>query len=65
MITKLIWKCKKCGDVQTSYSNRRHDMQMCKCGQSGVDLEEWYQRNIGSIEEVSREEIGYNTDNAK
>mgnify|MGYP006910662831 CR=1 FL=1 len=52
---KLTWKCKKCGDIQISYSNRRHDMQVCKCGCSGVDLEEGYQRNMGSIEEIKRE----------
>jgi len=54
---KLTWKCAECGDVVTSYSNRRHDMNFCKCGLSGVDLEEWYQRNIGKIIEIKREEI--------
>ena len=54
---KITWKCKECGDIQTSYSNRRHDMQMCKCGFSGMDLEEHYTRVIGGIEIIKREVI--------
>ena len=30
---------------------------MCKCGKTGVDLEEWYQRNIGKVIELERKEI--------
>lgn len=51
---KLIWECEICGDRVTSYSNHTHDMNFCKCGQSAVDLEEWYQRNMGKIKEISR-----------
>lgn len=49
MQTILKWKCTKCGDVQKSYSDRRWDMNMCKCGESGVDLEEGYSRYLGHV----------------
>ena len=62
---KLTWKCKKCGDIQVSYSNRRHDMQICKCGHSGVDLEKWYSRYMGSVEELKREEVDEQTETLK
>ena len=55
--TKLTWQCEICGDIVTSYSNRRHDMNCCKCGKSCVDLEEYYQRNTGKIKELKREDI--------
>jgi len=54
---KLTWKCNKCEDIVTSYSNIRHDMNYCKCGKSAVDLEQWYQRNMGYITIIKREEI--------
>ena len=54
---KLTWQCGYCNDTVISYSNRRHDMNYCKCGKSAVDLEEWYQRNAGSIKEISREKF--------
>ena len=54
---KLIWQCEKCKDVVTSYSHFRHDMNFCACGESAVDLEEYYQRVIGDIKEISREKI--------
>jgi len=53
---RLTWKCNYCNDVVISYSNLRHDMNMCDCGKSGVDLEEGYQRNMGDIQEISRKE---------
>ena len=51
---RLIWKCRKCKDVVISYSNLRHDMNSCECGESHVDLEEFMQRNMGDIKEISR-----------
>lgn len=57
--TRLIWKCTKCEDVQVSYSDLRHNMNMCECGESGVDLEEYYQRNMGYIEVIDiKEKVG-------
>jgi len=53
---KLTWKCNKCEDIVISYSNERHTMNFCKCGKSAVDLEQWYQRNMGSISIIKREE---------
>ena len=54
---KLTWKCVKCNDIVISYSDVRHNINFCKCGESGVDLEEWYQRNTGNIKELKREEF--------
>lgn len=54
---KLTWRCKTCKDVKTSYSTIRHNMNFCKCGDSGVDLEEYYQRTMGSVEDLSREKL--------
>jgi len=51
---RLLWKCNTCGDKVVSYSGIRHQMDVCECGASGVDLEEGYQRNFGSITEISR-----------
>lgn len=53
----LTWKCGICNSVQKSYSHKRWEMDMCKCGKSGVDLEEYYQRNIGNIIEINRETV--------
>ena len=51
---RLIWECKDCKDVVISYSHLRHEMNICECGKSGVDLEEYYQRGHGRIKEISR-----------
>jgi len=51
---RLIWQCEKCEDIVISYSNLKHDMNYCSCGKSAVDLEEYYQRDIGEIKELSR-----------
>jgi hypothetical protein len=57
MATKLTWRCEICGDTVESYSDKRHDMNTCKCGKSAVDLEDWYQRNMGKVKELKREKI--------
>lgn len=54
---RLIWQCNKCKDVVLSYSTLRHDMNFCECGDSAVDLEEYYQRNIGDVKEISRKKL--------
>lgn len=55
-IIRLIWKCSYCKDVVISYSNISHEMNVCECCKSGVDLENGYQRGFGDIEEISRKE---------
>ena len=55
-IIRLIWKCNHCEDVVISYSHLRHDMNVCECCKSGVDLEQNYQKGFGDIEEISRKE---------
>lgn len=37
---RLIWQCNQCDDIIVSHSHRRHEMNFCKCGKTGVDLEE-------------------------
>lgn len=60
----LKWKCFNCEDVVISNSNRHHQMDFCKCGITGVDLEEDYQRvqgeiiNLGSYDYDFFREIG-------
>jgi hypothetical protein len=50
----LEWECELCGDKQLSDSIRTHHMDYCKCGDSGVDLEEDYQRQFGKIKDIKR-----------
>ena len=54
---RLIWECSFCRQVLISYSNKRHEMDVCNCGKSGVDLEEFYQRDSGYPVELHREII--------
>lgn len=54
---RLIWQCELCKDVVISYSHLTHDMNYCDCGESAVDLEEHYQRNIGNVKQISRKQI--------
>lgn len=54
---RLIWQCNHCKDVVISYSYLQHDMNVCDCGKSGLDLENDYQRTFGSIKEISRKEF--------
>jgi hypothetical protein len=49
MRTILDWKCGCCNSVQKSDSAKRWSMDHCKCGKSFVDLEEYYQRNMGEV----------------
>ena len=46
------YKCKKCEDVFTANSKEHHKMDYCKCGECGVDLEEYCERHIGEVEEL-------------
>jgi len=54
---KVTWECVSCGNQHESYSNRRWDMQVCECGKSGLDLEEFYSRTMGEIKIVKEETI--------
>ena len=53
---RMTWKCVKCGSIVVSHSDIRHDMNFCKCGEAGVDLEEFYTRTFGKIDVISLEE---------
>ena len=50
----LEWQCEICKDIQLSDSIRTHHMDYCKCGESAVDLEAGYQRDIGKVKELKR-----------
>lgn len=53
----IKWRCLSCGMENESYPLRRHDMTYCKCGQSGVDAEEHYLRQLGDVVIISGDEI--------
>lgn len=43
----IKWKCSKCKDIVISNTKRHHQMDICKCGGSGLDAEEDYVRCDG------------------
>lgn len=45
---KIVWYCPECNWVSVSDSKLHHYMETCKCGQSGVDLEEYMCRFMGN-----------------
>ena len=53
-MVRLIWECKECESIVTSYSDKVHELNYCTCGCSGVDLTEYYQRNLGQVREIER-----------
>jgi len=54
------WKCKVCEEEIVSYSNTRHQMDVCMCGASAVDLEEHYLRTMGRVEFICTEKLNEN-----
>lgn len=54
-MTKIKWKCKKCGDIVISDSIEHHKMDWCKCRESACDLEEDCCRLIGDAEIIKDE----------
>jgi hypothetical protein len=53
---KVTWECGHCNKIHESVSNKRWDMQVCECGKSGYDIEEYYSRTMGEIK-IIKEEI--------
>ena len=49
---KIKWICSVCGDIIVSDSTIRHQMDVCKCGMSGLDLEAEYSRAFGAYEKM-------------
>ncbi|MFA5395278.1 MAG: hypothetical protein WC346_04590 [Methanogenium sp.] len=47
-MTIIIWKCTKCNSIQISNSRIHHQMDFCKCGECGLDLEEYSCRFSGN-----------------
>lgn len=41
---KITWVCLKCNWVVTSDSKQHHCFDCCKCGDCGMDLEEYHLR---------------------
>lgn len=52
----IYWKCATCNSVQVSDPKKRWSMNMCSCGESGVDAEEYYTRMMGNVVEITKEE---------
>ena len=44
---KIVWCCTECNWVGVSDSSIRHCMEICKCGETSLDLEEEYCRVVG------------------
>lgn len=58
-MTYVIWKCgSKCQEVKVSISGRHHQMDICSCGDSGLDLEEYVCRFIGNVKTLKS--LNYN-----
>jgi len=53
---KIVWECGFCGSTQESDSKERWQMDHCDCGKSAVDLEESYQRTMGSVKVIKIDE---------
>jgi len=58
MRTLLEWRCGYCDSIQQSDSAKRWSMDYCKCGESFVDLEEHYQRNMGEVVVINTSVFG-------
>ena len=58
---KVTWECGECKTQHESFSNRRWDMQICDCGKSGYDLEEYYSKTMGSVKLIMEETLIENT----
>jgi len=55
----IKWQCAKCKEILVSNSKRHHQMDNCKCGETGVDLEEDYSRWIGHPVEIERYDYNF------
>jgi hypothetical protein len=45
----IVWKCHKCKEINVSRAREHHNMDICRCKQSGIDLEEYCTRIMGSV----------------
>lgn len=48
-MTKIKWKCKYCGAIIISDTDKQHQMDFCKCRKSAVDAEKEYVRTMGKV----------------
>jgi len=51
-MVRFKWRCKLCKQEPVSDTRQRHTMDVCDCGQSGVDAEEYYTRIMGGYEYI-------------
>lgn len=60
------WKCEICDDTFITDSKARWDMVGCKCGNTAVDDEEWYNRFMGKpqllVQSNTLEKLNQNKD---
>lgn len=48
-MTKIKWKCKYCGAIIISDTDKQHQMDFCKCRKSAVDAEKEYVMTMGKV----------------
>lgn len=56
---KMIWQCLNCECVWESDPLEHHKMDICKCGETGVDLETYSCRFMGNIKLIERIKINF------
>ena len=44
----IIWQCPHCKDIKISNPRQHHQMETCKCDMTGMDLEEYGMRTMGT-----------------
>jgi hypothetical protein len=45
---KVRWSCALCDDIVYSDTREHHKMDFCRCGKTGVDLEIYLTRRMGT-----------------
>lgn len=53
-----LWKCLECGRINYSIVERIHEMNICKCDKTGVDIDPYLCRTMGNVEFL--ENLDYN-----
>jgi len=48
-----------CGDVKISNTHRHHEMNFCRCNQSGCDAEEYLTRWCGSAKFINKYDYNF------
>lgn len=46
---EIRWQCTNCQKIHTSLAAEHHQMDVCDCGQCGIDLETYCCRIMGNV----------------